>query len=223
MDPLILGAIIGAVPGSLAAGLSTWAAVRAGKINLSQTRLTLATEHQQWLRDKRSELYVDLLFHAEQLYLRRQAIICSSREIIEADRQEVVAIVNEYRKNGNRGLVAQADAYAPKDTARAFTGMVCLMDFGFWAMVYAAVDESSYSRFKMDGYIETMLNFANEGLAILRELISRDLQITPLSNPVSSVAEQADVYGRLRELVQSSRSPQADYKVNASRIVPVRG
>jgi hypothetical protein len=89
MNPVILGAIIGAVPGALAAALGTWAAVRAGKVNLSQTQLTLATEHQQWLRNKRSEVYVDLLAHAEQLFTRRLRIVHRLCDITGDDRREV--------------------------------------------------------------------------------------------------------------------------------------
>ena len=85
MNPAVLGALIGAVPGTLAAALTTWAAVRAANTGVSQAQLTLVTEHHQWLRDKRSEVYVDLLTHAEQLFTRRHAFISQLQEITNED------------------------------------------------------------------------------------------------------------------------------------------
>lgn len=203
MNPVILGAVIGAVPGTLAAALGTWAAVRSGKVNLSQTQLTLATEHQQWLRDRRSEIYVELLAHAEQLFLRRQTIVYRLGDVTDEDRKKVQAILDEYEKPESRELEAKADAFAPPDTAEMYGGMVRMMDFGFWAVVHLKMNDPACSRFEIDANVKGMLDYADEGLTILRRLAARDLQTAPLPNPApQTVAHNADPFSGLRALVR---------------------
>ena len=51
---IILGGIIGAVPTLLA----SWLALRGSRLT---TELTLAGDHVRWLREKRSDLYIELL------------------------------------------------------------------------------------------------------------------------------------------------------------------
>jgi hypothetical protein len=53
VNPIVLGAIIGAVPALITAGLAAWAASRVNN-------RTLAAEHSKWLRDKRSDVYVEM-------------------------------------------------------------------------------------------------------------------------------------------------------------------
>ena len=190
MNPVILGAIIGAVPGTAAATLSTWAALRAGKMNFSQTQLTLATEHQQWLRNKRSKVYVDLLAHAEWLFTRRQKIVHSLSNITDDNRCEVQAILDEYGKPESKALVARADTYAPSDTAEMFGGMVCVIDFAFWTVVYAKIADPSSPQFEIDADVKKVWAYADEGLKALRKLAYRDLQTAqPLnsSRPVTPI------------------------------------
>ncbi len=185
VNPVILGAIIGAVPGTAAATLSTWAALRAGKMNLSQTQLTLATEHQQWLRNKRSEVYVDLLTYAEQLFTRRQKVVHSLSDITDDNRCEVQAILDEYGKLESKALVARADTYASSDTAEMFGGMVYLMDFAFWAVVHAKIVDPSSPQFEIDTDVKKIWAYADEGLKALRKLAYRELQTAlSLNSPV---------------------------------------
>src|SRR5262249_43101189 len=59
MNAAILGALIGAIPGTVAAVLATWASVKSGRFAMEQAQLASSAEHANWLRDKRSDLYVE--------------------------------------------------------------------------------------------------------------------------------------------------------------------
>ena len=61
MNPVVQGALIGAIPALMAAALATWAAVRTSRVSLEQTNLTLAVDHARWLHDSRMDLYVKML------------------------------------------------------------------------------------------------------------------------------------------------------------------
>lgn len=54
MNPIVLGAIIGAVPTVVTAGVAAWAASRV-------SNRTLGADHAKWLREKRADIYVDLI------------------------------------------------------------------------------------------------------------------------------------------------------------------
>jgi hypothetical protein len=51
MNPVVLGALIGAVPVLLASPIATWSAVRSARIGLLATELTLKADHERWLRE----------------------------------------------------------------------------------------------------------------------------------------------------------------------------
>jgi hypothetical protein len=61
LNPIVLGALIGAIPALLAGALSTWAAVRGGRVSLERTELTLRADHERWLREKRCDLYIEMI------------------------------------------------------------------------------------------------------------------------------------------------------------------
>jgi len=75
MDPIVEGALIGAVPALLGGALATWAALRASRISLEQTELALAADHARWLRDKRSDIYVEMYKWVTNASMNRSRLI----------------------------------------------------------------------------------------------------------------------------------------------------
>jgi hypothetical protein len=67
MNPIVLGAIIGAVPALIGSALTVWVTRRADTARLRQAELTIAAEHAQWLRDRRSDLYPEMIKFAKGL------------------------------------------------------------------------------------------------------------------------------------------------------------
>ena len=84
MDPVVTGAIIGAVPALLAAGLAAWATSRV-------SNRTLAADNAKWLREKRADIYVDTIraFHQAQGW---------ANGIESGDTRETLKVILEERK-----------------------------------------------------------------------------------------------------------------------------
>lgn len=60
MNPAILGALIGTIPGTLAAGQTAWVSMRSSRVSQEQARLTLKADHDRWLRERRADVYVEM-------------------------------------------------------------------------------------------------------------------------------------------------------------------
>lgn len=92
MNPAILGTLIGAVPGTAAAALATWASVRSSKLALEQAQLAWTTEHANWLRDKRSDPYVEGIRSLHEASVLRARLIKPETEC-SLPREEVPRIL----------------------------------------------------------------------------------------------------------------------------------
>src|SRR5437660_175493 len=117
MNPAILGALIGAIPGTLAAGLATWASVRSSGISLQQTRITLAANHDRWLLEKRADVYLDLLQFTQDAK-RRRFVTLEPKEITDKVRNAIQAGIDIYTAPETQLLVARTFAYVSSDTSR---------------------------------------------------------------------------------------------------------
>jgi hypothetical protein len=118
MNPVVLGALIGAIPALLAAALATWAAVRTSRISIEQTQLTHAADHARWLRDKRCELYVETIKFVSVLSMHREAILAGmSRSVIE---DAMTAAILPDDDPVVIDLMARGDAFASTAAAAAF-------------------------------------------------------------------------------------------------------
>jgi len=61
MNSVVLGALIGASPALLAGVLTAWVAMRSAQASREQAELALRADHERWLREKRSDLYVEMI------------------------------------------------------------------------------------------------------------------------------------------------------------------
>jgi hypothetical protein len=130
MNPAILGALIGAIPGTIAAGLATWSSVRTSYV-------TLAGDHDRWLRERRADTYVELLQFLRNAEVRRAVILIP---------QEVTAEIQRKIKDGFEihttsemyGLAARAYAYTSDEAFTAFTAALS-RDLEVWQMAQGRV------------------------------------------------------------------------------------
>jgi hypothetical protein len=131
VNPVITGALIGAIPGTLAAGLTMWAAIHSNRFNLRQTSLILEAEHDRWLREKRADVYVDILQYARGAEVRRISLQTSLTDPLKRTN-----IINEGRERywapETQTIIARANAYASPQVANAF-GRVWDSDQEVWA------------------------------------------------------------------------------------------
>jgi hypothetical protein len=151
MNPAIIGALIGAIPGTLAAGLTTWASIKSSQFSLQQTNYTLAAEHDRWLRDKRSDVYVDILKFARNAQVRRYRIMNSRDTRIglkETVRKEVTAEIKDAIRFGLDSywapeveqIVARTYAYASKEVIAAFQ-QAWGSDLASWSLADDSVED----------------------------------------------------------------------------------
>ena len=95
MNPIVLGALIGAIPALLAGALSTWAAVRGGRVSLEQTELTLRADHERWLREKRCDLYIEMIKLLREDSKIRTALIREG-EVTDEQRRKILEAAGRY-------------------------------------------------------------------------------------------------------------------------------
>jgi gas vesicle protein len=112
MNPVVLGALVGAVPGTVAAGLTTWSAGRSA-------RASLAADYNRWLREKRADTYVDMLKFPRTSQMRR-SVLETPQEITEQKVRELKQMYQIFEADETTGLWARASAYAAPGTAQAF-------------------------------------------------------------------------------------------------------
>lgn len=99
MNPAIAGALIGAVPGTLAAALATWASIQSSKTNLQQTKLTLVGDHSRWMREKRADSYIEMMAYLRENGIQRLQMLRARPEVDLA--REVIE--NQFEYNHSLG------------------------------------------------------------------------------------------------------------------------
>lgn len=112
MNPAILGALIGAIPGTIAAGLATWSSVRSA-------RTALTSDHDRWLREKRSDTYLDMLHLISDAQTRRWSVL-EPQEVTEEMKRQINDGYEIYNTDRVSSLIARGWAYASWDAGKAF-------------------------------------------------------------------------------------------------------
>ena len=185
MNPIVLGALIGAIPALLAGALATWAAVRSGRVSLEQTELTLRAEHERWLREKRIELYVEMLRFVHDGTGRQGALIRKGK-VTEEQKWEVLETMSTYGGEVLHDLAARAIAIASGEVNEAFTDAADAVN-AVWAAILAlikAANEDAIRAKKGPGDVVLTSEISRlEGLAGKAEsglggAVRRDLAVT---------------------------------------------
>jgi hypothetical protein len=173
MNPAIVGALIGAIPGTLAAGLTTWAAVRAGYVNLEQTRQALKADHDRWLREKRADVYVDLLRFVREAD-RNRFLLLRSQEATDDIRHSVQARRDVYVTPETQELFAQGAAYASDEAYAAFA-KTWRSDQKVWRLASKSL-ETGY--LDIDHELDEAMADADKKFNDFRLIVRHDLQET---------------------------------------------
>jgi hypothetical protein len=136
MNPIVLGALIGAIPALLAGALATWAAVRTSRVSLEQTELTLAAEHARWLRDKQAEMYVEMIRFLQQAMLKR-TMVTSKSAVTEDLVREIDEAATSYGRSPLFDLTVQGRAFASSEVNEAFAAAMLADNYVWRALLYA--------------------------------------------------------------------------------------
>src|ERR1700733_6739915 len=140
MNPAILGELIGAVPGSLAAALATWASIRSVNMNLEQTKLTLANDYSRWISEKRADAYVEMLRFLRAAEQKR-AEICRMPAVsdgIETMREATEAYLTSQAVD----ILAQADPYVSEEAHDSFM-KAWYANLDFWKLTRKQIESGN--------------------------------------------------------------------------------
>jgi hypothetical protein len=181
MNPAILGALIGAIPGTIAATLTTWTSVRVSNASQAQTALALTSEHAKWLREKRSEVYVDLLTQVTNAEVGWNTLSETKGKEITEDLKERLLKVNRARGSTAEiaNLAARAGSYTATSTSYTFINMINL-DTDIWAEARKMLDsgdEHFFASPDMIGWIAEAQIYVTR----LNEMAVSDLQTLSIS------------------------------------------
>jgi hypothetical protein len=164
MNPVVLGALIGVIPGTLAAGLATWSSTRSA-------HLALAADHDRWLREKRADVYVDMLQFVREAEMRRHAIFVSN-EVSSDIRHAIQEGYETYRRAETQQLVARIYAYTSNNATAAFF-VVWYSDQGLWRL---AEDNIEGKSLKISDELEQAKEDADKGTKDFYQSARNDLQ-----------------------------------------------
>ncbi|SRR6266567_2449618 len=107
------------------------------RVSLDQTNLTLAADHARWLRDKRSEVYVEMIRFLQDASRHRHAVI-GEREVGEGLKQEVQKVIASYDAQSLHNLLVMGQAYALRDVGDIFS-QAASADLEAWKGFLAAM------------------------------------------------------------------------------------
>jgi hypothetical protein len=179
MNPAILGALIGAIPGTIAASLTTWTSIRISNANQAQTTLTLTSEHAKWLREKRSEVYVDLLTHVNKAEIAWNTLSeADGEEKTEALKTSLLTLYqNRQGATDISNLAARAGSYTATSTSYTYINMVNV-DTDIWFEVREEIS-SGNKLFKISPKLASLIDQANIYSNRLNKAAVSDLQTLP--------------------------------------------
>jgi hypothetical protein len=173
MNPAVLGALIGAVPGTVAAALATWASVRTAKLTAEQAQSAQATEHANWLRDRRSELYVEGIRFLHEASVVRARLIRAGIPAA-ALRDEAERILQAYAEPEWHDRIARAEAYAPDDASDAYIA-AAEGDWHIWRSVRETIEADGEAELAMTDELLERLRTVGQATNRFRDLARRDL------------------------------------------------
>ena len=171
MNPAILGALIGAVPGTLAAALAVWSASRSISANLEQTKLTLAADHKRWLRERRSDVYVDVLRFLREAERRRHFILVPHKLSSET-RLEIAGGFDIYKTPETQELVARTIAFV-SDRANDSFNEAWWADQRVWIL---AEEEIKGDDFTINAELKKAMDVADNAFREFIKVARYDLQ-----------------------------------------------
>lgn len=173
MNPAISGALIGACPGTAAAALATWASVRSGKLALEQAQLARTTEHANWLRDKRSDLYVEGIRSLHEASVLRARLIKPGTEG-NLLREEVRRILQSYGESAWHDRLPRAEAYLPADTSSAYLA-AAEGDWHIWRAIEDSLSTNDETGLVITDELANDLKNVHRATREFSELARRDL------------------------------------------------
>jgi hypothetical protein len=138
MNPIVLGALISAGPVLVASALGTWATVRTARVSIDQTELTLAADHARWLRDKQSDVYVEMIRFVQDATMQRADVI-RDFEFDQRLPEHIHETIASYEGQSLRELLVQAQAYASRNVGEAFR-QATDADLAVWRGLAVAVE-----------------------------------------------------------------------------------
>lgn len=161
MNPAILGALIGAIPGTVAAALTTWASVRT--VGLAQTR-----EHGQWLRDRRATVYEELISTILEMTDCRDAVLETGQPVDPALQAADTYIHRETRGDESyRSLMTRMVVYASPAVWNAYYKAVNA-ELEVWRLVKEEITHSNITTIVVSEKLNTMIkNARNQSTAFL--------------------------------------------------------
>jgi hypothetical protein len=168
-----LGALIGAVPGTFAAALATWASVRSSRFALDQAQLAWATEHANWLRDKRGDLYVEGIRFLHEASIWRARLIKAGMEGSQF-RDDLERIIQSYSEKAWHDRLARAEAYLPDDASSAYLA-AAEGDWHIWRAVQESLSADDQMGLAITDKLANELENVRQATREFSELARRDL------------------------------------------------
>lgn len=187
MNPAILGALIGAIPGTLAAGLTTWVSIQSNLFNLKQAQLTFSEEHERWLREKRADVYVEILQFTRDAEVRRYRVIGTpdrvNKQLTKDEiEHEVENGLDIYWRPDTQQLIARVYAYASDSVGKAFE-KAWNRDLELWSAAKDSIEDGNQI---VGDRLRKKSENAAEANGELAKLIVRDLQGRDLPGHIGS-------------------------------------
>ena len=112
--------------------------MRTARITVDQTQLTLAADHARWLRDKQSDVYVEMIRFVQNAVMHRVDVI---RDLdFNPDLPENIhETIASYEGQPLRDLLVLAQAYASREVGDAFR-LATEADLAVWHGLAAALE-----------------------------------------------------------------------------------
>jgi hypothetical protein len=175
MNPIVLGALIGAIPALLGGALATWAAMRSSRISMDQTELTLRADHERWLREKRCDLYVEMIKLLREDSSTRRALIREG-EVTDEQRRKILEAAGHYRGGDLTELTVRGTAIASDQVSIAFIKAAEAGQLVWQAVIDVIRDRSEHVG--LAGELGRLAGLAAEAESGFAGTVRRDLAVT---------------------------------------------
>lgn len=140
---------------------------------MEQAQLAIATEHTNWLRDKRSDLYVEGIRSLHEASVLRAGLIKAGTDA-SLLRDEVARILQSYSESAWHDRLARAEAYLPEDASAVYLS-AAEGDWHMWRAVQASLSASDEMELVLTDEIANDLRKVHQATKDFSELARRDL------------------------------------------------
>jgi hypothetical protein len=148
--------------------------VRSGRNAVEQTQLAWAAEHANWLRDKRSDLYVEGIRFLHEASVLRARLIEMGGTDGGLLRQEATRIVQSYGERAWHDRLARAEAYLPEDASATYLA-AAEGDWRIWRVVLDSLSASDGRELVITDELGSDLQNVRRATRKFSELARRDL------------------------------------------------